>query len=128
MTTENIPAPPADTGTSDGSNFMEVANRLLARWRLVFLAPVLAGLLMYGASFLLTKQYTASASFLPPTQNSPASALINSIGGSLGGLGSVLTGSLGAKSAADQWMAILASRTIADEIIEKYQLRKLYDV
>lgn len=106
--------------------FMQVLILLAARWKLVFLMPVLLGIAAYGACLLMPRIYTANASFLPPAQSSPTSALLSSLGGALGGVGGLLGGSL--KSPTDQWIAIMGSRRIADELIEKYQLKSQYGV
>lgn len=83
------------------------------------------GLAMTVIAFLLPPMYTATASIMPPQQQqSAASALL----GQLGPLASAAGGGLGMKTPADIYVAILGSRTIADHLIQSFNLRQLYDV
>lgn len=68
--------------------------------------------------------YTAEATFLPP-QSAPGSAM-SQLASQLGSLGAVgaLTGGL--KSPGDVYVGILKSRTIADDLIKRFDLQKVY--
>jgi tyrosine-protein kinase Etk/Wzc len=68
--------------------------------------------------------YTAEATFLPP-QSAPGSA-VSQLASQLGSLGAVgaLTGGL--KSPGDVYVGILKSRTIADDLIKRFDLQKVY--
>ncbi len=67
--------------------------------------------------------FTAKASFLPPQQQSNASAAIASIGA----LAS-LAGNTGAiKSPADQFISLMTSVTVSDRIIDRFHLMDVYD-
>lgn len=117
-----LPAPAAPVGP------LEVFTRLIERRRLVLLLPVLVGALAYGGTYLMDKEYTAVAQVLPPSQSGGASALLNSLGGSLGGLGGVLAGGLGGGGGSiDQWIGVMSSRTIADQVIDRYKLMAVYE-
>lgn len=108
---------------------LEVFTRLIERSRTVLLLPVLVGALTYGGTFLMDKEYTAVAQVLPPGQSSSAGALLNSLGGALGGLGGVLAGGLGGGGGSiDQWIGVMSSRTIADQLIDRYKLMAVYEV
>src|SRR5215467_2574580 len=74
-------------------------------------------------SLFLPKSYTASAKMLPPQQGqSIASAMLSQ----LGGLGSLLgAGSgkdLGLKNPSDLYVSMLRSRTVADDLIDRFNL------
>lgn len=87
-------------------------------------APLLAGLLGLGGSYLIAPEFTSTTTFLPPQQqqSSAMSALA-----SLGALAGLAGGSSAVKSPADQYVAFLQSTTVSDKIIEKFKLLEVYD-
>lgn len=89
--------------------------------------PALLGGLTYGATFLMDKEYTAVAQVLPPSQSGSAGSLLSSLGGSLGALGGVLAGGLDSGGSIDQWIGVMSSRTIADQLIDRFKLMEVYD-
>lgn len=73
--------------------------------------------------FVLKATYTANAVFLPP-QSPPGSAM-SQVAGQLGSLGAI--GALGGlKSPGDVYIGILGSRTIADALIQRFDLQRVY--
>jgi len=92
-----------------------------------------AGLGLVAATamaFLLPKRFVSSARLMPPDQASVAgtammAALAGRAGGSLGSLGGEL---LGLKTTGDLFIGILQSRTVEDDLIAKFNLRKTYGV
>ncbi|HEV2276049.1 MAG TPA: Wzz/FepE/Etk N-terminal domain-containing protein [Acidobacteriaceae bacterium] len=99
---------------------------LAARKRLIFLATM-AGLVITAVLvfFVIRPTFTAQAVIMPPQQEqSSASALMGQLGGlaSMSGVGS----SLGLKNPNDLYIGILKSDTIADSIIRKFGLMRLY--
>jgi uncharacterized protein involved in exopolysaccharide biosynthesis len=100
----------------------DFAAALLQRWRLSIGAPILAGALALGGSYLISPTFTARTSFLPPQQQQGAAA------GALASLGALAgIGGGGIKSSGDQYLAFLQSRTIADRIVDRFDLKDLYD-
>jgi uncharacterized protein involved in exopolysaccharide biosynthesis len=89
------------------------------------LLTALCFLVLGAAVAILSKSvFTAKATMLPPQQpQSTAAALMGQQLGALSGLGSA--GGL-LKSPADTYVGILQSRTIADRVIDKFQLRSLW--
>ncbi len=72
-------------------------------------------------SLLLPKIYTATARILPPQEsNSGLSSLLSQAGGALGGIAQSF---IGGTSSADLYVGILKCRTIADELIKKFNAR-----
>ncbi len=68
--------------------------------------------------------YTATASIMPPQQQqSTASALL----GQLGSIAASAGSNLGLKTPADLYIGILGSRTVADHLVQTFNLRQLYD-
>jgi uncharacterized protein involved in exopolysaccharide biosynthesis len=60
---------------------------------------------------------------MPPQQQSSAAAALL---GQLGGVGSIAGQNLGLKNPADPYVGILSSRTVADELIVQFGLKKIF--
>ena len=76
-------------------------------------------------AFLLPDQYSSEASFIPPVPSSSAGAA--ALAGQLSSLGPAsLLGSV--KSSGDLYAGILKSRSIADILIKRFDLLKVYGV
>ena len=79
-----------------------------------------------AAAFLLPKWYTASARILPPQQNqSLASSFLSQLGGA-GSLAAVAGKDLGLKNPNDLYVSMLKSRTVADALVQRFQLQAVY--
>lgn len=92
----------------------------------ITLACLLIGVLI---AFLLKPTYTAKASILPPQQpHSSASALLGQLGGELGTL-AALGGTGGIlKNPADLYVGMLESRTVSDNLVDRFHLEAVYKV
>lgn len=109
----------------------ESAARLRLLWsRRAFLGrAAVAGLVASAMSaFLIPNRYASTARLMPPDeQSSNGMALLAGLAGksgsSLGTLGSQL---LGLKTTSDLFIGILQSRTIQDDLVQKFGLRRLY--
>jgi uncharacterized protein involved in exopolysaccharide biosynthesis len=83
-------------------------------------------------AFLIPKRFQATAHLMPPDQGSPGMGMaMMAAGGNLGSqlgssLGSVAGDLLGLKSSSDLFIGILQSRTVQDDVIDKFDLRKVY--
>ena len=94
------------------------AKRLIALWTMIFMAIGL------GISLLLKPTFTATAVIMPPQQaQSVAGALLGQLG-SLGGLGAA--SELGLKNPGDMYVGMLQSRVIADDLIDRFHLQRVY--
>ena len=82
-----------------------------------------AALVATIVSFLLPKMYTATATILPPQQKQ---SILNSMMGQIGAIAGLSTSDLGLKNPADLFVAMLTSRTIEDNLINHFDLRKVY--
>jgi tyrosine-protein kinase Etk/Wzc len=87
----------------------------------VMLGAAIASLIV---SLLLSNVYTGTARLLPPEQRQSSASMLL---GQLGGLAGLAGGSLGIKNPNDLYVGMLKSRTVADNIIERFELQKLYD-
>jgi tyrosine-protein kinase Etk/Wzc len=69
--------------------------------------------------------YTATTRILPPQQTGSAStAILSQLGGVFGGLAG---GALGIKNPVDIYLGMLKSRTVADKLIARFELDKLWE-
>ena len=93
----------------------------------VILAMAVTFLIAIAAAYLIPPKYTSTASFIPPNTgtNSSISALAGQIS-QLSGLGAGVLG--GVKNSGDLYVGILKSRSIASEIIKRFNLMDVYKV
>jgi tyrosine-protein kinase Etk/Wzc len=75
-------------------------------------------------SLFLPNIYTGTARLLPPEQRQSTAAMLL---GQLGGLATLAGGPLGVKNPNDLYVGMLRSRTVADNIIARFELQKLYE-
>lgn len=94
---------------------------LATHWRQVLAAPFLAATLAVGVSYLIKPTFTARTSFLPP-QSQQSNA-----GGALASLGALAGLSGAIRNTGDQYLAFLLSRSVADRLIERFDLLQVYD-
>jgi uncharacterized protein involved in exopolysaccharide biosynthesis len=100
-------------------NLMDLLLVLAKYNRLIIALTFLGAVLAVTYVMLATKIYTAKTVLLPPQQESQsASALLSSLGG--GGLAQLASG-------ANLMLGVLASRTLADEVIQRYNLQSYYE-
>jgi len=105
-------------------SFLDLALVLAENLRILILVPVVAGLAALGISFLIPPTYTATSRILPPGQQQSTSAVLAAQLGSLAGL---VGSAAGIKNPADQYVAFLKSRSVYDAIIQRFNLRELYN-
>jgi len=91
---------------------------------LVLGLPAAAALISLVVSLLLPNYYTGTTKILPPQQTQSTSAVLAQLGNLAG-----LAGSAGAglKNPNDLYVGMLKSRTVADSLIQRFDLNKLYD-
>jgi len=115
-------AAPAFAPDSEGLPIGRIAAVLWRRRLLMVAVPLLVSLVALGMSYLVPPTFTSRTSFLPPQQQpgGAAGALA-----SLGALAGLAGGSV--KSNGDQYVAFLLSRTVADRMVDRFDLLKTYD-
>ena len=108
----------------DGIDLLDLLTVLASRWRLLVVAPIAAGAIALGATYLIAPTYTAKTSFLPPQQqqSSATSALA-----SLGALSGLAGGAAGIKSPGDQYVALMQSVNVEDRIVDQFKLMDVYE-
>jgi len=97
------------------------------RKRVVLGLPLAAAIVSGIVALLLPVKYTATTRVLPPQQSqSSAAMLLSQVGGALGGIGSLAAGA-GLKNPAELYVGMLRSRTIADSLVKRFDLLRVYD-
>ena len=114
----------ADVAAVSGQiSVMGLLVMLIGHWRWLVLVPMIAGALGVGASYLMPTLYTSMTTLLVPQPTTSASALLGSLAGGLSSLGG---GTSGIKNPSDQWVALLKSRTVADALVQRFDLKARY--
>lgn len=116
------------TTENDEISFSVMLATLRRRKKQICLAAVVTCAASAAVAFLIPVEYTAEAVILTPQQpQSSMSAMAELAGGGPGLAGLSLLSGLGFHNPADLYVGILGSRTIADSLITKYDLKKVYD-
>ncbi len=77
-------------------------------------------------AFLIPFRYTSTTRLMPPDQAGQGIASMLAALGKSGDLGSVGSTLLGLKTSGDLFIGVLRSRTVEDDVINKFDLRKVY--
>lgn len=105
-------------------SFFPILIALAKRKKLVLGLPVAAMMLAAIVSMIIPPVYEANTKLLPPQQSqSGAAALLSQIGGMAG----AVVGGAGLKNPSEVYVGMLKSRTIADNLIRRFDLKKAYD-
>jgi uncharacterized protein involved in exopolysaccharide biosynthesis len=124
MASNSPPLPPAEYDEDEGLSLLDIALPLAQHWKLLLIVPIFVGLAALGITYLLTPIYTSRTVFLPPQQQQSAAATAVA---QLGALSGLVGGAAGLKSAADQYVALLQSTSVADRLIDEFKLMGVYD-
>src|SRR5256885_12017932 len=108
----------------DEINLLDLALIVAEKWRALVFIPLAAGVLALGFGYLIPPTYTATTRILPPAQQQSTSAALAAQLGTLAGL---VGGAGGLKNPADQYVALLRSRSVYDAIIQRFKLKELYE-
>jgi len=106
---------------------LSVVNLLSAHRRQLVRLTVGALLFFAVVAFLIPARYESVARLMPPDQSSTGTALLGALaarGGDL--LGSVAGDVLGLRTSGATVVGILTSRTVQDDLINQFDLRKVY--
>jgi uncharacterized protein involved in exopolysaccharide biosynthesis len=98
-------------------------RRMLARIAAVAL------LVSLGIAFALPKHYKSSTSIMPPDQQGSGAMMLAALTGhseSLGALGGLVGGLLGAHSSTDLFIEMLHSSSVSDHLIDRFNLQHVY--
>lgn len=94
------------------------------RWKFIAVVTIAAAIISVVIAFLLPKWYAAEARVLQPEGGSIS--MLSGIAGSVGGgLGSLLGGGSGEYT---RYLAILTSRSLLEDVVEEFDLARVYDL
>jgi len=106
------------------ASLLELLIVLAKHKTLVLGLPAAAAVVSIIVSLLLPNIYTAATKVLPPQQTQSTSAVL----AQLGSLASLAGGAVsGVKNPNDLYVGMLKSRTVADNLIQRFDLNKLYE-
>jgi uncharacterized protein involved in exopolysaccharide biosynthesis len=109
--------------------------RMLWDQRRFLLRLMVLGLLLGTViAFLVPTRYESTTRLMPPDQSNSGMAMLSAaLGGRSGGsgsgggsIGAIAGDLLGMKTSTDLFIGILQSRTVEDDLINKFDLRKIY--
>ncbi|MGK5043087.1 GumC family protein [Janthinobacterium sp. GB1R12] len=107
----------------EGIHLLDVFAALARQRKIIIILPLIIGALALTASLLMTPKYVSTAVIMPPQQQSSSvSAMLGQLGGLAGAAGSIA----GLKNPNDLYVGMLQSRTIADNLIEKFKLKERF--
>lgn len=115
---------PSESGAEPSSiGLLDMLTVLVRHKRLLIVFPLVVALVVAGITLMLPPVYRATATLLPPQQGqSGAAALLSQ----LGGAGAMLSAA-GLKNPNDVYVGMLKSRTIADNLVKRFALLKVYE-
>jgi tyrosine-protein kinase Etk/Wzc len=108
----------------DEIDLLQLARMVLQGKRVILKFALISATLTAILVLLMKPVYTAEATFLPPnsmSSSSPASML-----GQLGALSGTASALGGLKTPGQIYVGILGSRTVADDLIQRFDLAKVY--
>lgn len=109
--------------SGDEIGLLDLVLALAKRKRYLIGMPLLSAIIAGAASFAIPNVYMAGTTMMPPQQaQSGASALLSQLGGVAG----AVAGSTGLKSTNELYVGMLKSKTIADKLIAKFNLKQVY--
>jgi uncharacterized protein involved in exopolysaccharide biosynthesis len=109
----------------DKADFIELLLVLARKKKPILLFTAGVAIVTTIIALLLPKTYNATSTILPPQQKQSA---LNSMLGQIGAIAGLSGGDLGLKNPDDVFVAMLTSRTIEDNLINRFDLRKAYRV
>lgn len=108
----------------DEINLLDILQVVAENARLLIFGPLAVGLIALGWSYTITPTFTATTSFVTPQQQQSAATAMLAQLGSLAGLAGAAAG---IRNPADLYVALLNSRTVADRMIDRFNLMELYE-
>ena len=120
MSHDQIPASDAD---QEEVNLLDILQVVADNLRLLVLGSLLIGVIALGATYLITPTYTGRVQFIPPKQQQSSAAAALSDLGILGGAAGAIAG---VKNPADQYAALIKSKSVADALITQFDLTERY--
>jgi capsular polysaccharide biosynthesis protein len=108
----------------EGMSLGEMGAALRERLALLIVAPLVAGVLALGVTYLIAPTFTAVTTFMPPQQAQSGAAAALAALGPLAGLAG---GAGGSSNTGDRYVALMQSVTVSDRLIERFKLMEAYE-
>jgi capsule polysaccharide export protein KpsE/RkpR len=124
MTPDNISPVIAADPPDDEISLLDLLQLVADNLRLLVLAPVAAGVVALGITYIIPPTFTAKVQFIPPKQQQSSAAAALSDLGILGGAAGAIAG---VKNPADQYAALAKSSSVADALTAQFKLDERYD-
>lgn len=113
-------------GVSDDISVVDILIVLAKHKKMIGTVTIAAAVLSIAVSLILPNGYKGTTKVLPPQQTqSSAAALLSQLGGIAGA--AVAAGAPGLKNPNDLYIGMLKSRTVADHLISRFNLMKVYE-
>jgi uncharacterized protein involved in exopolysaccharide biosynthesis len=110
--------------SQNNPNVLDLLVVLAKHKKLVIGLPLIAAMLAAAISLVLPNVYTGRTKILPPQQTQSTSAVLAQLGSLAGLAGGAASG---LKNPNDLYVGMLKSRTVADNLIERFDLSKHYE-
>jgi tyrosine-protein kinase Etk/Wzc len=124
MTSDNISPVIAADPPDDEISLLDLLQVVADNLRLLVLAPLAAGVVALGITYIIPPTFTAKVQFIPPKQQQSSAAAALSDLGILGGAAGAIAG---VKNPADQYAALAKSSSVADALTAQFKLDERYD-
>jgi uncharacterized protein involved in exopolysaccharide biosynthesis len=133
---EDLPPAIAEEAAPEALSVFDIRARAVGHLRLIwgkrqFIAKAFLAGLAIGCvvALLIPAQYESSVYLMPPdNQSTSGLAMLAALSAKSGTMSSAAGDLLGVKSSGALFVRILASRTIEDRLIERFQLKKVYSI
>lgn len=111
---------------NDEIHMLDVLTALARQKKILIFLPLIAVIISIVIAFVMKPIFISTAIILPPQQqqSSGMAAML----GQLGGLAGAASGIAGLKNPNDLYVAMLKSRSVADKLIARFDLKKHFDV
>jgi len=110
---------------AQGTSLLDLLIVLAERKLVILLSTLIFGVAATVIALVTPPMFTATAVILPPQQaSSSAAALL----GQLGGIAGVAGQSLGIKNPSDIYIGIMNSRTVTNQLVDRFSLKDVYEV
>jgi tyrosine-protein kinase Etk/Wzc len=119
---DQVAATPQQQGTREIS-VLDLALVFGEHRRILILVPLVAGLIALAVSFAIRPTFTGTTKILLPQQQTGAAAALANQLNTLAGLAGA---GVGMKNASDTYVAMMKSRTVADRLLKRFNLKELY--
>ena len=114
-----------DMQDEDEISLLDLLQVLVDNLRLLVLGPLAIGLSALGITFAIPPTYTATTVIMPPQQQQSGAAMMLQSLGALGGLAGAASG---LKNPNDQFVSMMKSDFVTDELVARFGLLQRYDV